>query len=84
MRFGLFIAVFASLMAVLAMTVPVPYGPPSLNGGHGPSAGSPARCLRLTYVYYADESGLPGKIRLRADASIGMDGSSRKALLSVL
>src|SRR5690242_18227528 len=69
-RIGLFIATFAGLLVVLAIGVPLPYGPETLTGGALPAPGSPAQCFRLEYQYERDEP-LPSYIMLSSVAVRG-------------
>lgn len=67
MRLGLFVATFGGLLFIVALVVPIPYGPPILAGGLGPAPGSAPRCLHLAYDYEQDVLRLPSVIRLHSD-----------------
>lgn len=72
-RIGLFVATFAGLLTILAIGVPLPYGPETVAGGAPPAANSPDQCFRLEYTYERDEP-LPSYIQLSAVVVRGASG----------
>ena len=67
MRLGLFVALFATLLAVLAVVVPLPIAPAALSGGVEPLASAAPRCLRLAYEPGLRDWSLPTVVRLYND-----------------
>ena len=65
MRAGLFIAILASLLAVLSLTVPIRFGPRAPTDALPPLSGAP-RCLRLEYPEGGGDY-LPTLVRLEPD-----------------
>jgi hypothetical protein len=68
-RLGLFLALFVSLLGVVAMAMPVPFGPRPIPGGIAPTIGDPPKCLELRYDL-AESRELPRLIRMRAERGL--------------
>ena len=66
MRLGLFVATFSAVLFVIALAMPLPYGPPRLRGGVAPTPGTPGACFRLAYDYEQDTEPLPYMIELHS------------------
>jgi len=69
MRFGLVFSTLASLLTVVAIGIPIPFGPRGVPGGTGPLAGSAPRCLSLRYEQQPEAAWLPSMVRLRSGAA---------------
>jgi len=69
-RVGLFVAIFASLLCIIGLSFPVPYGPRAVTGTATPTLLQTPICLRLRYEGSEDDE-LPGEMRLRSAAGLG-------------
>lgn len=69
MTVGVYFLLYAALMGTLALWIPLPTSPPTRGPGPLPAAGSPPRCLRLSWPSEAtDRFGpLPQYLRLRSE-----------------
>jgi hypothetical protein len=67
MRLGIVIAIVAGLLAVLALAVPVPYGPEPLPATEPRSGFLVSMCVALHYGYDKPTAELPSHVRLRTD-----------------
>lgn len=67
MRLGIYLALFASLAMVVALVLPVPYGPRPIPGDPAALLSRAPLCLRLRYDA-AGNGDFPSEVRLRRAA----------------
>src|SRR5258705_2516200 len=66
-RCGVFVALLAGVIVVLALAMPLPYGPPLVLSGQPHAIAGTVRCVQLRFERGEESRYYPWLIRLRSD-----------------